>query len=47
VFHASPGYAGEPPTPPLPAGFDVVASDGDWTLATSCELTPAAARSGP
>jgi hypothetical protein len=47
VFRAPPGYAGEPPEPPVPAGFEPVAEQGDWTLVTSCGLTPAAARSGP
>jgi hypothetical protein len=36
VFSAPPGYAQEPPEPPIPQGFERVARQGDWTLATSC-----------
>jgi hypothetical protein len=40
VFSAPPGYAGEAAVPTPPAGFETVARQGGWTLATACELRP-------
>jgi hypothetical protein len=48
VFSASPGYAGEPAEPPVPAIFEPpVAEQGDWTLLEICELRQQAARRSP
>jgi hypothetical protein len=47
VFRAPPGYAGEPPEPPVSAGFTTVATQGDWTLAVACAATQSAARTAP
>ncbi len=46
VFQAPPGYAGEPSTPRVPAGFTPAARAGEWALRVSCAVRPAAARSG-
>jgi hypothetical protein len=36
VFRTSPGYAGEPAGPPVPAGFATAARAGAWTLLEDC-----------
>jgi hypothetical protein len=50
VFRAPPGYAGEPPEPLTPAGFEPVASVGEWSLVAACtggnRLTPSTGRTG-
>ena len=46
VFQAPPGYAGELPTPSVPAGFPPRPRAGEWALRVSCAVRPAAARSG-
>jgi hypothetical protein len=50
VFRAPPGYAGEPPEPLTPAGFEPVASAGEWSLVAACtggnRLTPSTGRTG-
>jgi hypothetical protein len=51
VFRAPPGYAGEPAEPLTPAGFEPVASAGEWSLVVACtrgsRLTPSTGRTGP
>jgi hypothetical protein len=36
VLQAPPGYGGEAPEPPVPAGFAPAARAGDWTLRLAC-----------
>jgi hypothetical protein len=36
VYQAPPGYAGEPPEPEVPPGFEAVAGNGEWTVYESC-----------
>ena len=36
VFQVSPGYFGEPPGPPVPAGLEEVGRDGAWRLFAAC-----------
>jgi hypothetical protein len=40
VFRSPPGYENEPAAPAPPAGFETVARQGDWTLATACAVRP-------
>jgi len=36
VYRSSPGYAGEPPEPQVPPGFEPVGTRGDWRRYESC-----------